>query len=177
MDSFCPKCRRRFADSRGVLVHLNHKYSSCYGFLDDYDALSAFSEEDTQRRNLQHAQQRALLASQDRVPSPSPPPISTTPPPISTTPPPIKTTTPEYHPRSSFIYGRKANTFERTAGDSFAHRRANNPYYPFQGREEWGLARFLARSSLSQSEIDEFLKLEWVPPFQSLFLIWLIVYV
>ncbi|KAH9020515.1 hypothetical protein EDB84DRAFT_1589727 [Lactarius hengduanensis] len=45
---------------------------------------------------------------------------------------------------------------------SFAHRRVNNPYYPFQGREEWGLARFLARSSLSQSEIDEFLKLEWV---------------
>ncbi|KAH9034171.1 hypothetical protein EDB84DRAFT_1669337 [Lactarius hengduanensis] len=65
----------------------------------------------------------------------------------------------EYHPRSSFIYGQKPNTLERTAGDSFAHRRAANLYYPFQSREEWGLARFLARSSLSQSEIDEFLKL------------------
>ncbi|KAH9011301.1 hypothetical protein EDB84DRAFT_1590710 [Lactarius hengduanensis] len=55
-----------------------------------------------------------------------------------------------------------ANTFERITGDRFAHQRVNNPYYPFQGHEEWGLARFLARSSLSQSEIDEFLKLEWV---------------
>ncbi|KAH8997724.1 hypothetical protein EDB86DRAFT_3064262 [Lactarius hatsudake] len=77
-------------------------------------------------------------------------------------PPHVNTTTTEYHSCSSFIYGQKANTFERIAGDRFAHRRVNNPYYPFQGREEWGLARFLARSSLSQSEIDEFLKLEWV---------------
>ncbi|KAH9066073.1 hypothetical protein EDB83DRAFT_2506343 [Lactarius deliciosus] len=68
----------------------------------------------------------------------------------------------KYHPRSSFIYGQKPNTLERTAGDSFAHQWATNPYYPFQSHEEWGLARFLARSSLSQSEIDEFLKLEWV---------------
>ncbi|KAH9018763.1 hypothetical protein EDB85DRAFT_2075891 [Lactarius pseudohatsudake] len=127
-DALCPKCRRRFADSRGVLVHLNHKYSSCHSFLDDYDALSAYTD-DLQRRTVQ----RALLASRN-----------------------------QYHPRSSFIYGQKPNTLERTAGDSFAHRRAINPYYPFQSREEWGLARFLARSSLSQSEIDEFLKLEWV---------------
>ncbi|KAH8996029.1 hypothetical protein EDB92DRAFT_1967415 [Lactarius akahatsu] len=47
------------------------------------------------------------------------------------------------------------------AGNRFAHQRVNNPYYPFQGCKEWGHARFLARSSLSQSEIDEFLKLEW----------------
>ncbi|KAH8987547.1 hypothetical protein EDB86DRAFT_3065710 [Lactarius hatsudake] len=120
MDALCPKCRRRFADSRGVLVHLNHKYSSCHNFLDDYDALSAYTE-DLQRRTVQ-----------------------------------------QYHPRSLFIYGQKPNTLERTAGDSFAHRWATNLYYPFQSRKEWGLARFLARSSLSQSEIDEFLKLEWV---------------
>ncbi|KAH8985112.1 hypothetical protein EDB86DRAFT_3066078 [Lactarius hatsudake] len=111
MDALCPKCRRRFADSRGILVHLNHKYSSCHNFLDDYDALSAYTE-DLQWRTVQ-----------------------------------------QHHPRSSFIYGQKPNTLERTAGDSFAHQWATNPYYPFQSREE---------SSLSQSEIDEFLKLEWV---------------
>ncbi|KAH9006669.1 hypothetical protein EDB84DRAFT_1250962, partial [Lactarius hengduanensis] len=75
------------------------------------------------------------------------------------TPPHTNTPVTEYHPRSSFIYGQKPNTLERTAGDSFAHRQAANPYYPFQSCEEWGLARFLVRSSLSQSEIDEFLKL------------------
>jgi hypothetical protein len=155
-DSLCPKCRRRFANSRGVLVHLNHKNSSCYDFLDDYDALSAFTEEDMQQRT-QRAQERAPPVSLNRVPSPPPPPVSTTPPHINTT-------AAEYHPHSSFIYGQKANTFERITGDSFAHRRVNNPYYPFKGREEWKLARFLSRSSLSQSEIDEYLKLEWVTP-------------
>ncbi|KAH9166213.1 hypothetical protein EDB89DRAFT_2115908 [Lactarius sanguifluus] len=117
-DALCPKCRRRFADSRGVLVHLNHKYSSCHNFLDDYDALSAYTE-DLQQRTVQ----RALLASsRNRVPPP--PPLPPPPPPPVLTPPHIDT--------------------------------------PVTDREEWGLARFLARSSLSQSEIDEFLKLEWV---------------
>ncbi|KAH8983937.1 hypothetical protein EDB92DRAFT_1936602 [Lactarius akahatsu] len=134
-DFLCPKCWRRFTNSQGVLAHLNHKKSSCYNFLDDDDALSAFVEEETQQ-------------------SPAPAP----------TPPHVNTTTTEYHSHSSFIYGQKANTFERIAGDRFAHRRVNNPYYPFQGHEEWGLARFLTRSSLSQSEIDEFLKLEWSLP-------------
>lgn len=166
-DSLCPKCRQSFADSRGVLVHLNNKYSSCCGFLDDYDALSTFTEEDMQRRA-----QSAFNAFRDRVPplrsprSPPPPPS----PPISEISPhtDAPSTVVEYHPRSSFIYGQGANTFERILGDSFAafaHRREVNPYYPFQGREEWELARFLARSSLSQTEIDDFLKLKWVMRF------------
>ncbi|KAH8999792.1 hypothetical protein EDB86DRAFT_3063873 [Lactarius hatsudake] len=144
MDALCPKCRRHFADSRGVLVHLNHKYSSCHNFLDDYDALSAYTE-DLQRRTVQCA---LLASSRNRVPPPPPLPPPPPPPPVLT-PPHIDTPVTEYHPRSSFIY-------------EDSHRRATNLYYPFQSREEWGLARFLARSSLSQSEIDEFLKLEWV---------------
>ncbi|KAH9009021.1 hypothetical protein EDB84DRAFT_1280815 [Lactarius hengduanensis] len=150
-DFLCPKCRRRFTNSRGILAHLNHPKSSCYDFLDDYDAISAFVEEDTQQR-AQFVQERSLPTFQNHVSSPAPAPAPTH----------VNTTTTEYHSRSSFIYGQKANTFERITGDRFAHQRVNNPYYPFQGHEEWGLARFLARSSLSQSEIDEFLKLEWV---------------
>ncbi|KAH8979276.1 hypothetical protein EDB86DRAFT_2814758 [Lactarius hatsudake] len=160
-DFLCPKCRRRFTNSRGVLAHLNHKKSSCHDFLDDDDALSAFVEEETQQR-ARFVQERSLPTFRNRVPSPAPSPAPAPAPAPAPTPPHVNTTTTEYHSCSSFIYGQKANTFERIAGDRFAHRRVNNPYYPFQGREEWGLARFLARSSLSQSEIDEFLKLEWV---------------
>lgn len=164
MDSLCPKCRRRFANSRGVLAHLNNKHTLCYGFLSDYEALSTLTEEDTQRRtqNALNAQNRPPLTSpRSRSPLPPPPP----PPPISETSPHINTPAVEYHPRSSFIYGQGANTFERIQGDSLAQRREANPHYPFQGREEWELARFLARSSLSQTEIDDFLKLGWVRRF------------
>jgi hypothetical protein len=75
----------------------------------------------------------------------------------------------EYHPLSSFIYGQKANKFERIEGDRFAYQRTINPYYPIQGCEEWELACFLAGSSLAQLEVDEFLKLKWVMSFDSPF--------
>jgi len=158
----CPKCWQPYAGSWGVLAYLDNKYTLCYDFLDDYNALSKSTEEDTQ----QHTQS-ALNAFRNRIRVPPlrssstlPPP----PPPISETSPHINapSTTVEYHPRSSSIYRQGANAFERVQGDSFARRREANPHYPFQGREEWGLAHFLARSSLSQAEIDEFLKLEWV---------------
>ena len=167
IDSFCPKCRRSF-NSRGIRIHLNHKNSSCSSHQDDYGGLSAFSEEEI-RRCRQRAEERAEEHARERAPvffqnlNPSPP----LPPPISTAPPHINTTVAEYHPRSSYIYGNKKNTFARITDDGFAHRRVNNPYYPFQGHEEWELACFLARSSLSQSEIDEFLKLKLVTPVHS----------
>ena len=40
--------------------------------------------------------------------------------------------------------------------------RQQNPFYPFAGKSEWELARFLSQSSLSQGDIDDFLKLSWV---------------
>lgn len=166
-DSLCPKCLRLFTGSRGVLAHLTHRLSSCYGFLEDYHGLSTFVEEDTRWR-AQRAQERAHRAFQNHDLEPAPPaPPASIPAPTPPTPSHINTTATEYHPHSSFTYGQTANMFERIASDGFAHRRVDNPYYPFRGREEWGLARFLASSSLSQSEIDDFLKQEWVTPFQS----------
>jgi hypothetical protein len=176
MDHLCPKCRQRFASALGVQTHLNHKFSSCSSFLDDYDALSAFSEQDmrfhvqcAQERAQEHAQERAPQAPfQNPVPSPSLPPPPP-PPSISTAPPHINTISSEYHPLLSFIYGQKANTFERIEDNRFAYWQTINPYYPFQGCKEWELARFLAGSSLAQSEVDEFLKLKWVTSFDSPF--------
>ncbi|KAF7314019.1 RPN1-RPN2-N domain-containing protein [Mycena chlorophos] len=46
--------------------------------------------------------------------------------------------------------------------DVFADLRKNNLYYPFSGKQEWEFARFLALSSLTMKEINEFLQLELV---------------
>lgn len=146
IDHLCPKCRQSFSSSRAILAHLNNNFSPCNGFLDNYDANLAFAEEATQRHAElgEHAFQNCV---------PPPPSISKEPAP---------STFVEYHPGSSFVFGQGANTFERVQENDFAHLRKANPYYPFKGREEWDLASFLARSSLSQAEIDEFLKLDWV---------------
>src|SRR6266702_3353228 len=76
----CPKCRQPYAGSRGVLAYLDNKYTLCYDFLDDYNALSKFTEEDTQRRT-----QSALNAFWNRIRVPPLRSSSTLPPP----PPPI----------------------------------------------------------------------------------------
>ncbi|KAJ7275704.1 hypothetical protein C8J57DRAFT_1061724 [Mycena rebaudengoi] len=47
-------------------------------------------------------------------------------------------------------------------GDKFAHYRSDNVYYPFASKEEWELASFLLRSSMTMKDIDDFLKLQMV---------------
>jgi hypothetical protein len=41
--------------------------------------------------------------------------------------------------------------------------REMNIWYPFDGPGEWSLAKFLVKN-LSQTQIDKFLKLNWVCP-------------
>lgn len=45
--------------------------------------------------------------------------------------------------------------------DQFAYRRCHTPFYPFQDQAEFELGKFLCER-LTQSDIDRFLKLEWV---------------
>ncbi|KAG1897870.1 uncharacterized protein F5891DRAFT_1129793 [Suillus fuscotomentosus] len=45
--------------------------------------------------------------------------------------------------------------------DQFAYRRHNTPFYPFQDQAEFELGKFLCER-FTQSDIDRFLKLEWV---------------
>ncbi|EGN94685.1 hypothetical protein SERLA73DRAFT_96032 [Serpula lacrymans var. lacrymans S7.3] len=45
--------------------------------------------------------------------------------------------------------------------DQFSYRRKDQFYYPFQDRGEWELAKFMCEC-LMQSQMDRFLKLEWV---------------
>ncbi|KAJ7203716.1 hypothetical protein C8J57DRAFT_1259579 [Mycena rebaudengoi] len=46
--------------------------------------------------------------------------------------------------------------------DQFAHHRVDNIYYPFANKDEWELASFLLRSSMTMRDIDDFLGLKMV---------------
>ncbi|KAG1851125.1 hypothetical protein F4604DRAFT_1592503, partial [Suillus subluteus] len=49
-----------------------------------------------------------------------------------------------YHANSGCIYAfDQPNTFERMKAHDYEAHRTHNVYYPFAGREEWELAKFL----------------------------------
>jgi hypothetical protein len=53
--------------------------------------------------------------------------------------------------------GRYTSRFERLHAE--IEKEKKSPWYPFADMEEWELARWLVMSGLSQSEIDNFLKM------------------
>ena len=62
----------------------------------------------------------------------------------------------QFNPRSGYIYGfNESNTFKHMK------ERQENSYYPFSSKDEWELGKFLL-DNFPQSQIDTFLKLEWV---------------
>jgi hypothetical protein len=67
----------------------------------------------------------------------------------------------QYHPSSGYIFGKAPNILEAMESDQFAYRRVNTPFYPFQDQAEFELGKFLCER-LTQSDVDRFLKLEWV---------------
>ncbi|KAG2111852.1 hypothetical protein BD769DRAFT_1674226 [Suillus cothurnatus] len=57
-------------------------------------------------------------------------------------------------------YSQDGSTFlDLFDTDEYAECRVDNLYYPFTSKEEWEIANYLLRSSLSMAAIDEFLKL------------------
>lgn len=54
------------------------------------------------------------------------------------------------------------NLLQRIRHDQYADCRTDNIHYPFRSRGEWQLAQWLTNSSLTQAQIDSFLKLEEV---------------
>ena len=73
-----------------------------------------------------------------------------------------KPRTGQFHPRSGYIYGfNESNTFEHMKRHDYEPERQENSYYPFSRKDEWELGKFLL-DNFTQSQIDTFLKLEWV---------------
>lgn len=69
-----------------------------------------------------------------------------------------------YHPQRSGTHGRDLNLLERLDGDKYAdiRRSTNNYHYPFESDTEWEVVQWITRSSLTQQDIDAFLKLKYV---------------
>ncbi|KAG2028780.1 hypothetical protein BDR03DRAFT_1019358 [Suillus americanus] len=60
-------------------------------------------------------------------------------------------------------YSQDGSTFlDLFDADEYAECRVDNLYYPFASKEEWEIADYLLRSSLSMAAIDEFLKLSMI---------------
>jgi hypothetical protein len=67
----------------------------------------------------------------------------------------------EFHGAAQ-TFGKGLTFMDKFHMDQFADKRKSNLYYPFASREEWDLASFLLRSSLSMADIDVFLSLTMV---------------
>lgn len=75
----------------------------------------------------------------------------------------------EVHPGAGKVLGHGSTFMDGFEADLYAEERRELPYYPFTSRDEWELASFLLRSSLSMKAIDTFLSLKMVSqnPFPS----------
>ncbi|KAF8578501.1 hypothetical protein K439DRAFT_1362009, partial [Ramaria rubella] len=66
-----------------------------------------------------------------------------------------------YHypfPNAAKTYGSATTPYENTKANKVDPL---NPTYPFAGREEWELAKWLGSSGLPNTQIDSFLDLPW----------------
>jgi hypothetical protein len=75
------------------------------------------------------------------------------------------------YPGAADIYGRGQTFMDRFNADVYAQHRESNVYYPFASKQDWEIANFLERSSLSMAAIDKFLSLEPVITWISLFIL------
>ena len=71
----------------------------------------------------------------------------------------------ETYPGAGAYYSQDGLTFlDLFDADEYAECRKDNLFYPFASKEEWEVANFLLRSSLSMAAVDEFLNLPMVCP-------------
>ncbi|KIO01510.1 hypothetical protein M404DRAFT_28551 [Pisolithus tinctorius Marx 270] len=77
--------------------------------------------------------------------------------------------TAQHHARSGWVYGQSKNTLERIEDDQYQKNCETNIYWPFQSHAEWRLGKFLVEN-LMQTQINIFLKLEWLNGQKPLFL-------
>lgn len=83
-----------------------------------------------------------------------------------------------YHPQRPGTHGRGLNLLQELDCDqhAFTRRTSNNYYYPFADDTEWEMVQWMTRSSLTQQDIDAFLKLKYVSRQPLYRIFWLLKY-
>ena len=64
------------------------------------------------------------------------------------------------YPFAAHVYGKGHTFMDVFDADPHADKRVENLYYPFASKQDWEMASWLLRSSLSMPAIDQFLHLE-----------------
>ncbi|KJA17834.1 hypothetical protein HYPSUDRAFT_145923, partial [Hypholoma sublateritium FD-334 SS-4] len=67
-----------------------------------------------------------------------------------------------YHPNRAYHAAGGKNLLQSINDDQFADIREDNPYYPFANKDEWELVKWMTDASLTQQQIDAFLRLGYV---------------
>lgn len=67
-----------------------------------------------------------------------------------------------YHPNRACRAAGGKNLLQSINDDQFAAIRQDNPHYPFANKDEWELVKWLTDASLTQQQIDAFLRLGYV---------------
>ena len=152
----CPRCGKKFKDQTSLLQHMNQPYSSCLThFKECINIATTLQSGPTESDDIQQSFD-FMDTAQDYFASSLP---------ASTTQNPEDRRSPfniKKNPTSGSVYGCGETFMDQCDNDNFSERRKGNIYYPFASRDEWELASFLLRSSLSMAAVNSFLKLELV---------------
>jgi len=162
----CPRCSKQHKSQTRLLQHMNHPASQCNDFLNELvkipdTTLSRHFEEP----NLRAVQEDVSMEDYGDDMA-SPPGLGEIPPSTEWSSESVRISESKYcveaHPSASQVYGRGHTFLDVFDADPCAEKRKDNLYYPFASRQEWEIASFLLRSSLSMSAVDEFLSLNLV---------------
>lgn len=166
-------CSKKCKTRKSLLQHMNHPLSRCYKFFEELVEISHGTVRGSTLR-----QQRNQRSRHHNTPSPPPqdgihpdndymdvdmPMHSVTldsPNPFSASH--ISGQCTEAFVGAAKTYGQGTTFMGAFDMDSHSDKRKDNLFYPFAGREEWQLASFLLRSSLSMAAVDMFLSLDLV---------------
>lgn len=171
----CPRCGKAFTSESGVLRHMNQPLSACTTFTEELvtisDTLANFRARPRGDQTPPSSSHREPSESSSSSNDPNSPPLSpmdvddqSNRAPSNTTC--TNSTLPspyiEVHPAAGKVLGHGRTFMDDFKADAYAEERTELPYYPFTSRDEWELASFLLRSSLSMKSIDAFLSLNMV---------------
>ncbi|RDB30301.1 hypothetical protein Hypma_007131 [Hypsizygus marmoreus] len=179
----CLRCSKKFKDNMRVLAHMNHPDSSCHTYTEELISIrnildgKRHSPPNTSQEHTKKSTENTPNGPRNEVPLGDPmdvdlphdaddselngTPISEFVQSVEKFP-----FTVELYPGASQTYGTGPTFMDKFAHDVHANEREQVLYYPFSSRDEWEMASYLIRSSLSMAAIDRFLKLSLVKQLQ-----------